>query len=122
MTQVEMTVMKSRLGKFCVIKMGQTVLISPCGTRMKILEALSKRALTGEELANEMSVSYSCVMDHMEFFEKLGIVRVSRRKSEEGRRKIHFHLSENPMEGIQELFVTKAKTDGPAEPETLTAS
>jgi biotin operon repressor len=112
MTEVEMTEVKSRLGCFSVIKMGQTVLISQCDTRMKILEALSKRAQTGEELARKMRVSYSCVMDHMEFLEQLGIVHVSHKKSDEGRRRIHFHLSENPLEGIQALFAASTKTGG----------
>lgn len=110
MTRVEMTEVKSRLGCFTVIRMGQTVFISQCDTRMKILSALSKGALTGEELAREMRVSYSCVMDHMEFLEKLGVVKVSLIKKEEGRRRIHFHLSENPLEGIEELFVAATKT------------
>lgn len=105
-----MTEVESRLGCFSVIKLGQTVLISPCDTRTRILQALSKRASTGEELAREMEVSYSCVMDHMEFLEKLGVVKVSRQETQEGRRKIHFHLSENPLEGIQELFMAAPKT------------
>jgi predicted ArsR family transcriptional regulator len=106
MTRVEMTEVRSRLGSFAIIKMGQTVLISPCDTRMKILEALSKEALTGDELSRMAEVSYSCVMDHMEFLEKLGVVSVSLKKTEEGRRRIHFHLSEDPLEAIEELFAT----------------
>lgn len=120
MTQLEIAEVKSRLGCFAVIKMGQLVLVSPCDTRMRILKTLSKRALTGEELAGEMDVSYSCVMDHMELLENLGIVTVSRRKSE-GRRKIHFHLSTNPLEGIEALFMTTTKTDDSGgKAETLT--
>lgn len=118
-----MTEVESRLGCFTVIKVGSMVLVSPCDTRMKILEALSKSALTGEELADEMDVSYSCVMDHMELLEKLGVVEISRRETKQGRRKIHFHLSEDPLQGIQELFITNAKTDDSASvPETLTVS
>lgn len=120
-----MTEVKSRLGCFAVIKIGQMVLVSPCDTRMKILQALSKRASTGEELADEMDMSYSCIMDHMELLENLRIVTVSRKKSEEGggRRKIHFHLSDNPLEGIEELFMASTKTDVSGEPaEPLTVS
>ncbi|MGH9920377.1 MAG: ArsR/SmtB family transcription factor [Nitrososphaerales archaeon] len=107
-----MTEVRSRLGSFAVIKIGQMVLISPCDTRMRILEALSKRSLTGDELARKTSVSYSCIMDHMEFLEKLGIVKVSLQKTEEGRRRIHFHFSEDPLEGIQELFMASTKRNG----------
>ncbi len=106
MIQVEMREVSSRLGEFTVIKMGQTILISQCDTRMKIIEALSKGALTGEQVAKKIRVSYSAVMDHMEFLEKLGLVRATLKKPEEGRRKIYFHLNENPLEGIEELFMT----------------
>lgn len=125
MTQLEMTEVKSRLGCFAVIKLGQMVLVSPCDTRMKILQALSKKASTGEELAEEMDMSYSCIMDHMELLENLRIVTVSRKRSEEGegRRKIHFHLSDDPLEGIEELFMASTKTDVSGEPtEPLTVS
>lgn len=108
MIKVEMTEVSSRLGCFSVIKMGQTVLISPCDTRTKILQALSKGALTSQELAQKIDVSYSCVMDHMDFLERLGLVEVSLKRGE-GKRKrriFRFHLSENPMEGLEELFLT----------------
>ncbi|HUI01692.1 MAG TPA: winged helix-turn-helix domain-containing protein [Nitrososphaerales archaeon] len=111
MTKVEMTEMSSRLGKFAVIKLGQTVLISPCDTRMKILAALSKGALTSEAITEQTGVSYSCVMDHMDLLERLGVVRTSLKRNEgrSGRRRIHFHLHENPLEGIEELFVKQTK-------------
>lgn len=107
MTKFEMTQVSSRLGCFSVIKMGQTVLISPCDTRMKILQALSKGALTSQELAEEIDVSYSCVMDHMDFLERIGLVKVSLKRGE-GKRKrrvFRFHLSENPLEELEELFL-----------------
>ena len=49
MIQVKMTEVSSRLGNFTIIKMGQTVLISPCDTRMKILAALANGELTSDE-------------------------------------------------------------------------
>ncbi len=106
MIKVKMAEVSSRLGNFTIIKMGQTVLISPCGTRMKILEALSKGPMTGEELVGKIDVSYSCVMDHMDFFEKLGIVKATLKRNGGGRRRICFHLSEDPLEGIEQLFMT----------------
>jgi DNA-binding transcriptional ArsR family regulator len=106
MIKVKMAEVSSRLGNFTIIKMGQAVLISPCGTRMKILEALSTGPMTGEELVGEIGVSYSCVMDHMDFFEKLGIVEATLKRNGGGRRRICFHLSEDPLEAIEQLFMT----------------
>ena len=106
MVKVKMAEFSSRLGDFTIIKMGQAVLISPCGTRMKILEALSKGPLTGEELVGKTDVSYSCVMDHMDFFEKLGIVNATLKRNGGGRRRICFQMSEDPLEAIEQLFMT----------------
>jgi DNA-binding transcriptional ArsR family regulator len=106
MIKVEMTEVSSRLGNFTVIKMGQTVLISPCDTRMKILAALAEGELTSEEITRQTGVTYSTVMDHMDFLERLGVVKTSL-KRDGGRRRIHFGLSEDPLEGIEELFLTK---------------
>jgi DNA-binding transcriptional ArsR family regulator len=106
MIKVEMTEVSSRLGSFTVIKMGQTVLISPCDTRMKILGALSKGPLTSEELAGKIHVSYSCVMDHMDFLERLGVVKATLKRNGGGRRRIYFNLNEDPLQGIEELFLT----------------
>ena len=106
MIKVKMAEVGTRLGNFTIIKMGQTVLISPCDTRMKILEALSKGPLTSERLARKIGVSYSCVMDHMDLLETLGVVKALSERPDEGRRRIYFHLSENPLEGIEELFLT----------------
>jgi len=106
MIKVKMAEVETRLGNFTIIKMGQTVLISPCDTRMKILEALSKGPLTSERLARKIGVSYSCVMDHMDFLETLGIVKALSKRPDEGRRRIYFHLSEDPLEGIEQLFMT----------------
>jgi DNA-binding transcriptional ArsR family regulator len=106
MIEVEMAEVSSRLGNFTIIKMGQTILISPCDTRMRILEALSQGPMTGEELVGKIDVSYSCVMDHMDFFERLGIVKATLKRNGGGRRRICFHLSEDPLEGIEQLFMT----------------
>jgi len=106
MIKVKMTEVSSRLGNFTIIKMGQTVLISQCDTRMKILKALSKSPLTSEELAGKIDVSYSCVMDHMDFFERLGVVKATLNRNAGGRRRIYFHMSEDPLEAIEELFLT----------------
>jgi DNA-binding transcriptional ArsR family regulator len=106
MIKVEMAEVSSRLGNFTVIKMGQAVLISPCDTRMKILAALADGELTSEEITRQTGVTYSTVMDHMDFLERLGVVKTSL-KRDGGRRRIHFGLSEDPLEGIEELFLTK---------------
>jgi transcription initiation factor IIE alpha subunit len=105
-----MTVIPSRLGKFCVIKLGQTVLVSPCDSRMKILEALSVGELTPQQISKETGLSYSCVMDHIDLLERLRIIRTTlRRERDEGRRRVYFSLSEDPLEGIEELFMTPPK-------------
>lgn len=108
MAKVKMTEVSSRLGNFTIIKLGHTVLISPCDTRMKILAALAEGELTGEDLQQETGVSYSAVMDHMELLERLGVVATSLKRDEDGgRRRICFSLKDDPLEGIEELFVTK---------------
>jgi predicted ArsR family transcriptional regulator len=106
MLKVKMAEIESRLGSFSIIKIGQTVIISPCDTRTKILEALSKGPLTSEQLAQKIGASYSCVMDHMDFLEMLGVVKALSKRPDEGRRRIYFHLNEDPLEGIEELFLT----------------
>ncbi len=107
MIKVKMTEISSRLGNFTIIKMGQTVLISPCDTRMKILAALANGELTSEEVTRETGVTYSTVMDHMDFLERLGVVKTTL-KRDGGRRRIYFSLHEDPMEGIEELFLAKS--------------
>ena len=107
MIKVEMTEVSSRLGNFTVIKMGQTVLISQCDTRMKILVALANGALTSDEITRETGVTYSTVMDHMDCLERLGVVKTTLKRAG-GRRRIHFSLNEEPLQGIEELLLTKA--------------
>jgi DNA-binding transcriptional ArsR family regulator len=105
MLKVRVTEISSRLGDFTVIKLGQAVLISRCDTRMKILAALADGELTGDEITRETGVTYSTVMDHMDFLEKLGVVEASlKRDGEGGRRRICFSLNEDPLQSIEELF------------------
>jgi DNA-binding transcriptional ArsR family regulator len=115
MLQVRTTEVSSRLGDFTLIKLGEAVLISQCDTRMKILKALAEGPLTSEELRQKLRISYSSVMDHMEFFETIGLVKPilatrdrnqKRNGKKKGRRRITFHLNENPLERIEELFMT----------------
>ena len=111
MLQVKTTEVSSRLGDFTVIMLGQTVLISQCDTRVRILAALAEGPLTSDQLTQKVHVSYSAVMDHMDFLERIGVVKatLAKRNGErrrEGRRRIQFHLNENPLEGIEELFMT----------------
>jgi DNA-binding transcriptional ArsR family regulator len=89
-----------------VIKWGQTVLIGQCDTRMKILAALANCELTSEGLTRETGVTYSTVMDHMDCLERLGVVKTTLKRAG-GRRRIHFSLNEDPLEGIEKLFMTK---------------
>lgn len=101
-----MTEISSRLGNFTVIKMGQIVLIGQCDTRMKILAALAGGELTSQQLTKETGVTYSTVMDHMDCLERLGVVKTSLRRTD-GRRRIHFGLNEDTLEGIEQLSLTK---------------
>ena len=104
MLKVKMTEVSSRLGDFTIIKIGQTVLISPCDSRMKILAALAKGPMTSEQIGGKIRLSYSGVMDHMEFLEKIGIVKATLKRNGKGRRRIYFHLNEDPLAGIEQLF------------------
>ena len=113
MLQVKTTEVSSRLGEFTLIQLGQTVFIGQCDTRMKILQALAEGPLTSEQMRQKLRVSYSVVMDHMDFLERIGLVKatlvrreVMRRRNGRGRRRITFHLNENPLEGIEQLFMT----------------
>jgi len=107
MLQVRTTEVSSRLGEFTVVMLGQTVLISQCDTRMKILAALANGPMTSEEIRRKIRLSYSTVMDHMDFLERIGVVKTTLKRNGEGRRRIYFHLSEDPLEGIKQLFASK---------------
>jgi predicted ArsR family transcriptional regulator len=84
------------MGSFCVIEIGGFKLVTPCDTRVKILESLSKSDKTADDLAKETGASYSTIMDHMDLLERIGIVGAYLRKneSENGRRRICFKLVE----------------------------
>ena len=103
--KVQMTEMKSRFGWVAIIKVGQAVLITPCDARTKILGALSNGELTSEAITEETGVSYSCVMDHLDLLERLGVVKATLKRADGKRRRIHFHLNENPLDGIEALFM-----------------
>ncbi len=83
------------MGSFCVIEVGDFKLVTPCDTRVKILQSLSKSDMTADDLAKETGASYSTIMDHMDLLERIGIVETYLRKgdSENGRRKICFKLT-----------------------------
>jgi predicted ArsR family transcriptional regulator len=84
----------SRMGSFCVIEIGGYKLVTPCDTRVKILQSLSDSDMTADELAKESGASYSTVMDHMDLLERIGLVEayLKRGESDNGRRKICFKL------------------------------
>lgn len=83
------------MGSFCVIEMGDYKLVTPCDTRVKILQSLSDSDKTADDLSKETGASYSTVMDHMDLLERIGIVETYLRKndSENGRRRICFKLT-----------------------------
>jgi predicted ArsR family transcriptional regulator len=94
--RIKVKEVKSRLGNFCVIEVRGTRLITPCDTRVKIIQALSERDKTAEDLSNDIGASYSTIMDHMDLLEKVGVVEayLKRGGEEYGRRRICFRLAE----------------------------
>jgi DNA-binding transcriptional ArsR family regulator len=97
LSKIKVREVKSRLGSFCVIEVKDLKFVTPCDTRVKILESLSESDKTADDLSKETGAAYSTVMDHMDLLEKLGIVIAYLRKGEEeaGRRRICFRLVEN---------------------------
>src|SRR5579885_563924 len=87
---------KSRLGNFCIVELEGTKLITPCDTRVRIIQALSQEDKTAEDLSKDIGASYSTIMDHMDLLEKVGLVEAYLKKSREefGRRRICFKLVE----------------------------
>lgn len=87
----------SRMGSFCLIEIGDYKLVTPCDTRVKIIQSLSESDKTADDLAKETGTSYSTVMDHMDLLERIGMVEAYLRKnaSENGRRRICFKLALN---------------------------
>lgn len=94
---VKVTEIKSRMGAFCIVEVGEYKLVTPCDTRVKIINALARNEMTADDIAKEIGASYSTVMDHMDLLEKIGIVESFLRKvdHENGRRKICFKLAGN---------------------------
>ncbi|MBI2184568.1 MAG: winged helix-turn-helix transcriptional regulator [Thaumarchaeota archaeon] len=92
MPKVEVREIDSRLGRFCVITIGNTVLLTPCDTRMKIIKILAEKEMTADEMSKATGTAYSTVMDHMDVLEKAGIVTSFLRK-DGGKRRICFKLN-----------------------------
>ncbi len=86
------------MGSFCVIEIGDFKLVTPCDTRVKILQSLADSDKTADDLSRETGASYSTVMDHMDLLERIGVVETYLRKndSENGRRRICFRLASSP--------------------------
>ncbi len=101
--KVKMKEVESRLGNFSVIKMGGAVIITHCDTRTKIIGALARRHMTSEEITRVAGVSYSTVMDHMDFLERVGVVSTYL-KRDGGKRRMYFSLSDDPLGAVDELF------------------
>jgi predicted ArsR family transcriptional regulator len=82
------------MGAFCVIEINGFKLVTPCDTRVKILQSLIASDLTADDLSKKVGASYSTVMDHMDLLERIGVVQAYLKKgdSEGGRRKICFKL------------------------------
>lgn len=99
MPKVQVKEVSTRLGKFCVIKVGRNVFLTPCDTRLKIIKALALKEMSADEISGNVGVAYSTIMDHMDVLEKLGLVS-SFLKRDEGRRKIYFKLNENSEQQI----------------------
>ena len=91
---VKVTEIKSRMGSFCVVEVGEYKLVTPCDTRVKIINALAENEMTADDVAKVIGASYSTVMDHMDLLEKIGVVESFLRKigGENSRRKICFRL------------------------------
>ncbi|MHB8566638.1 MAG: ArsR/SmtB family transcription factor [Nitrososphaerales archaeon] len=92
---VKITEVNSRMGAFCVVEMSGFKLVTPCDTRVKIIQSLSVSDKTALDLSKEVGASYSTVMDHMDLLERIGIVQAYLKKGESdgGRRKICFRLA-----------------------------
>jgi len=101
--KVQVKEVSTRLGKFCVIEVGNRVFLTPCDTRLKIIKALALKEMTADEISDRVGVAYSTVMDHMDVLEKLDLV-TSFLKRDAGRRKICFKLNED-YEKAQTLSV-----------------
>lgn len=95
---VKVTEIKSRMGTFCIVEVGEYKLVTPCDTRVRIINTLARGEMTADDIASEIGTSYSTVMDHMDLLEKVGIVEsfIRRVESGNGRRRIRFRLVASP--------------------------
>ena len=103
MPKVQVKEVSTRLGNFCVIKLGSAIFLTPCDTRLKIIKAIASKEMSAEEISNKVGAAYSTIMDHMDVLEKLGLVLCSL-KRDDGRRKIYFKLNNNPERWAQSIF------------------
>lgn len=103
MQKVQVKEVSTRLGKFCVIRMGNFMFLTPCDTRLKIIKAIATKEMNAEEISSKVGAAYSTVMDHMDVLEKLGLVTCFLKRGE-GRRKIYFKLNDNPDQWVQTVF------------------
>ena len=69
------------MGSYCIVELGEFKLLTPCDTRVRILESLSNSDKTADDLAKETGASYSTIMDHMDLLERIGIVEAYLKKS-----------------------------------------
>ncbi|MEE8113468.1 MAG: winged helix-turn-helix domain-containing protein, partial [Nitrososphaerales archaeon] len=99
MSNLTIKEVSTRLGRFCIIKINKMLIVTPCDTRVKILQALSEAEMTAEEISGKVGSAYSTVMDHMDVLEKLEIVSSQLRRTE-GKRRIAFSLREDLGESI----------------------
>ena len=96
MSTIRVKEVKSRLGNFCLIEVKGMRLVTPCDTRVRILESLSESDKTADALAQSVGASYSTVMDHMDLLEKIGLVEAYLKRGNDeagGRRRICFRLA-----------------------------
>lgn len=102
MSNLTIKEVSTRLGRFCIIKINKMLIVTPCDTRVKILQALSEAEMTAEEISGKVGSAYSTVMDHMDVLEKLEIVSSQLRRTE-GKRRIAFSLREDLGESMSHL-------------------
>lgn len=103
MSKVQVKEISTRLGKFCVIKLGSAMFLTPCDTRLRIIKAVASKGMNAEEISTKVGAAYSTVMDHMDVLEKLGLVTCSLKRGE-GRRKIYFKLNSNSKQWARTIF------------------
>ena len=99
MQKVGVKEISSRLGKFCLIRVDDMVLLTPCDTRVKIITALQHRPMSADELSKSVGSAYSTVMDHMDVLEKAGLVTPFLNR-ETGKRRIYFKLADKPGKAL----------------------